>query len=50
MGNFTCPCKHTINNVAVAFDFILLTEVIMKYNTHENTNKLYTDNMIVQNI
>jgi len=36
MDNFTCPCKHTINNVADGFDFVLLTAVIMKYNTHEN--------------
>jgi hypothetical protein len=50
MDNFTCPCRHTINNVADGFDFVLLTAVIMKYNTHENRDKLYTDNMIVQNI
>jgi hypothetical protein len=42
MDNFTCPCKHRINNVAVGFDFVLLTAVIMKYNTHENMNKLIT--------
>jgi len=50
MDNFTCPCKHTINNVAAGFDFVLLTAVIMKHNTHENITKLYTDNMTVQNI
>ena len=42
MDNFTCPCKHRINNVAVGFDFVLLTAVIMKYNIHENMNKLIT--------
>jgi hypothetical protein len=42
MDNFTCPCKHRINNVAVGYDFVLLTAVIMKYNTHENMNKLIT--------
>jgi len=49
MDNFTCPCKLTIN-VAAGSDFILLTAVIMKYNTHENMTKLYTDDMIVWNI
>jgi hypothetical protein len=50
MDNFTCPCKHKLNNVAVGFDFVLLTAVILNYITNENMNKLYTDNMSVQDI